>query len=286
MDIVNSGNVVGAYQYITQNRNRHTEATGFANALNSAATMDRTTNAKASFEDIWKSTFPGAKYHVMDASKISQGLWERNDFPFEKFFDDEVDDSILDWKPSGQEPAMSDSQVQARLNSTLGEKSIIVPTVLEEKMKDNPDLVKNVMDKVEDFISNHPTRPGRICSYLISLDENGNIAHFRVTGGGGNISGPSKEELRQFEAEQKAKREKQIMWEKLETERIQEASEEHQRIEMESIRRGDITSDILNSLGGKSGEIHSFVKEVYTEESMAQLFHQWVAQNQYKKSRV
>ncbi len=34
---------------------------------------------------------------------------------------------------------------------------------------------------------------------------NGDIAHFRVTGGGGHISGPSEEQLRQFEAEQAAK---------------------------------------------------------------------------------
>ena len=38
------------------------------------------------------------------------------------------------------------------------------------------------------------------------LDENGEIEKYRVTGGGGNISGPTEEEQRQFEAEQAAKR--------------------------------------------------------------------------------
>lgn len=97
---------------------------------------------------------------------------------------------------------MADSQVQTRLDSTLGHKSIIVPPELEEKMKNDPELAKRVMNNVENFIATYPTRPGRICSYLISLDENGEIAHFRVTGGGGNISGPTEEEQRQFEAYQ------------------------------------------------------------------------------------
>lgn len=160
------------------------------------------------FESLWKSKFPDAKYHVVDASKIPQNVWERNDFPFEQFFNDKVDENILNWTPSGKEPSMSDSGVQTRLNSTLGRKAIVIPPSLEEKMKNNPDLAKSVMNKVEIFINTHPTRPGRICSYLISLDENGDIAHFRVTGGGG-ISGPSKEELRKFEEEQAEKKKRQ-----------------------------------------------------------------------------
>lgn len=149
---------------------------------------ENTEKTGTSFEEMWKSKYPGAYYHVMDASKISQGVWERNDFPREKFFQDKVDDSILDWKPNGADLAMSDSSVQSRLNSTLGKKSIVVPPALEEKMKNDPELAKKVMNNVENFIATHPTRPGRILSYLISLDENGDIAHFSVTGGGGNIS--------------------------------------------------------------------------------------------------
>lgn len=149
---------------------------------------ENTEKTGTSFEEMWKSKCPGAYYHVMDASKISQGVWERNDFPREKFFQDKVDDSILDWKPNGADLTMSDSSVQSRLNSTLGKKSIVVPPALEEKMKNDPELAKKVMNNVENFIATHPTRPGRILSYLISLDENGDIAHFSVTGGGGNIS--------------------------------------------------------------------------------------------------
>lgn len=172
-----------------------------------AKTAESTTGM--SFKDMWQARFPGAYYHVMDGTKISQGAWNRNDFPVEKFFQNDTDESISNWAPTGAEPAATSSQVQSRWNSTLGQMSIIVPPALEEKMKNDPELAKRVMANVENFITTYSAtsvRPGRICSWLISLDENGEIEKYRVTGGGGNISGPTEEQQRQFEAEQAAKR--------------------------------------------------------------------------------
>ena len=202
MDIGSIGNVASAYQYASKIGNRSVSSLTFQSMLSDVVSDDKTGIVNQSFEEMWKSRYPGAKYHVMDASGISQGIWERNDFPCEKFFDDELDKSILDWQPQGKEPDMADASVQSRLDSTLGKKAIVVPPELEEKMKNDPELAEKVMGKVESFIQNHPTRPGRVLSYLIALDENGDIAHFRVTGGGGHISGPSDAELRQFEEEQ------------------------------------------------------------------------------------
>lgn len=158
-----------------------------------------------SFKDMWQARFPGAYYHTMDASNIPQGVWERNDFPFEKFFQNDVDESTVDWKPNGVNPAMDSSGVQSRLHSIAGQKSIVVPPELEEKMKNDSALASQVMAKVESFIAANQV-PGRICSHLIVLDENGEIARFRASSHGGNITGPTEEEMRQFEAEQAAKR--------------------------------------------------------------------------------
>lgn len=202
---------------------------------------DNTEKTGTSFEEMWKSKYPGAYYHVMDASKISQGVWERNDFPREKFFQDKVDDSILDWKPNGADLAMSDSSVQSRLNSTLGKKSIVVPPALEEKMKNDPELAKKVMNNVENFIVTHPTRPGRILSYLISLDENGDIAHFSVTGGGGNISqSTSRADDDYFERKDKEAERRRLQvkeQEKKAIERRKLAQEEYLNQQMESQQR-------------------------------------------------
>ena len=161
-----------------------------------------------SFKDLWQARFPGAYYHTADAYKIPQGAWQRYDFPHEKFFSDELDESIIDWKPTGVEPKLTDASVQSRIDSTLGKKAIVVPPALEEKMKNDTDLAQQVMAKVESFIMNDQATlpPGRIYSCVVVLDENGEIAHAAGSSGGGNISGPTEEELRQFEAEQAAKK--------------------------------------------------------------------------------
>ncbi len=143
---------------------------------------EQTSATGMSFKDMWQTRFPGAYYHVMDGSAISQGTWDRNDFPFEHFFSNNVDESILNWTSSGVEPAASSSEVQSRWSSTAGKKAIIVPPALEEKMQNNLELAEKVMANVENFIATYPATPG--CSYLIELDENGEISKYRVTSPG------------------------------------------------------------------------------------------------------
>lgn len=185
--------------------------------------------AGMSFKDMWQARFPGAYYHTMDASNIPQGVWERNDFPFEKFFQNEVDEATVNWKPNGANPAMDSSGVQSRLHSIAGQKSIVVPPALEEKMKNDPALASQVMEKVENFISANQV-PGRICSHLIVLDDNGEIARFRASSHGGNITGPSEEEMRQFEAEQAAKKKRREEYVRLN----EESALKHKLMEQEA----------------------------------------------------
>ncbi|MCM1158846.1 MAG: hypothetical protein NC489_42740 [Ruminococcus flavefaciens] len=207
-----------------------------------------------SFKDMWQARFPGAYYHSVDASDIPQGVWDRNDFPMEKFFQDNVDESVLDWKPTGAMPSATNSQVQSRWNSVAGEKSIIVPPELEEKMKNDPKLARRVMANVESFITTYSAtsvRQGRVCSWLISLDENGEIEKYRVTGSGGNISGPTEAEQRQFEAEQAAKRKRREKYAKLN----EESALKRKMLEQETDERyykNSITKQIALSAYEKS----------------------------------
>ena len=136
--------------------------------------------AGTSFMDAWQERFPGSYYHVMDGTKISQEIWNRNDFPFEKFFSNHVDASILDWRLSGAEPSDYDSAVIARRSSVAGKKAFIVHPALEEKMKRNPELAEKVMRNTEKWMAEYPAEPG--CSYLVELNENGEISKFCVTG--------------------------------------------------------------------------------------------------------
>ena len=84
---------------------------------------------------------------------------------------------------------MSDPKVQVRISSTIGKKSIVIPPDLEEKMRNNPQLAREVMNRVENFILTQESavihRKGYFSNpckgYLIALDENGEIAHSCVT---------------------------------------------------------------------------------------------------------
>lgn len=161
----------------------------------------------ANFKNRLQAMFPGAYYHTMDASKIPQGTWQRTDFPFEKFFAKEVDESVLNWTPKGAAPAMTDLKVQSRLDSVLGQYSIVVPPALEEKIKNNPTLADKIMANINHLLAwNGYPVPGRINSALIVLDENGEAARWNLISGGGGITGPTEAEQRQFEEEQKAKK--------------------------------------------------------------------------------
>jgi len=207
----------------------------------------------ASFEDMWKSRFPGAYYHVLDAYKIPQGVWGRYDFPHEKFFSDELDESVLNWKPKGAAPKLTDPSVQSRIDSTLGKMSIVVPPALEEKMKNNPVLTQKVMEKVESFIANDKATlpPGRTYSCVVTLDENGELSRCCSSSGGGGLVGPTEEEQRQFEAEQKKKAEKKA---------------EYMRILEESaLRRGQLTKEINNK---------NIVKEMILGAYKSNLFYE------------
>ena len=84
-------------------------------------------------------------------------------------------------------------------------------------MKNDPALARQVMAKVENFVAVHQM-PNRICSHLIVLDENGEIARSQVTSHGGNFTGPTEEELWQFEAEQAAKKKRREEYARLNAE--------------------------------------------------------------------
>lgn len=211
--------------------------TSFLDAV-SAKAAERVTGqanvAGMSFKDMWQARFPGAYYHVMDASNIPQNVWERLDFPHEKFFSNKVDESILDWQPTGAAPKLSDADVQSRLNSVLGKNAIVVPPALEEKLKTDPALAEKVMANIDHLFAwnGFPSVPDGMHSALIVLDENGEVARWQLVGSG--FMGPSEEELRQIEARQKAREEKREEYARLNEESAlkrklleQEADERH-----------------------------------------------------------
>lgn len=142
-------------------------------------------------EDILKAGYPGLKYHVMDTSKINSSLWQRNDYPFEMFFKDDLDEAALDWKPTSREPSMLDAGVQARLNAARGKYAIVVPPALQEKLENNPELSQSIIEKISTLIKEQDSVPSSMDSFTITLDNDGNISNYRLSCGGGDIMMPS-----------------------------------------------------------------------------------------------
>ena len=159
-----------------------TDSTSFLSAI-SAKTTEKT--EAMSFEEMLKSKYPGAYYNVMDTSKIDSGLWGRNDYPWNAYFKEPADDSVLNWKPSGPEPDMQSPEVHNKINSMLGKVAIVIPPELEEKMKNDPELAQKVMDRINNFIlTNEASEPGTLKGYVMTFDENGEMNHACVVGEG------------------------------------------------------------------------------------------------------
>ena len=212
MDFGVTGKLGGDYPAEQYRKNAAADKTGgvsFAE-LAAAKAAGQSEASGMSFKDMWQTRFPGACYNVMDTSRIDGSLWGRNDYPWDKYFNNNADDSVLDWKPSGAEPAMSDPEVQAKINSTIGRKAIVVPPELEEKMKNDPELAKRVMAKVEGFIAEQDImNPNPRKGYLIALDGNGDIAHACVTSEKMSVSSA------EFIEARKAREEKHAEYERL-----------------------------------------------------------------------
>ena len=83
---------------MTDKADRENNEIGLANIKSTAAKSDVSV---MSFKDMWQARYPGAYYNVMDTSRIDGSLWGRNDYPWDKYFSNNADDSVLDWKPSG-----------------------------------------------------------------------------------------------------------------------------------------------------------------------------------------
>ena len=207
---VSEGNL--ANLLVSDNLKYKNIGTSFKSVLSDELTVVET------FDDMWNSTignyfgqYSQIFYHVMDALSISQEIWTHNDFPYEKFLTNEVDMSVLDWKPTRNNPSQLDSDVQSKLTTTLGKHSIIIPPELDEKLKTDPDLRKKVLANVEDIYKFHkqpPTfkMPGvkeygtKIYGSVTILNDEGDVENCVVTSGG-TIMGPDEETLRQIEVE-------------------------------------------------------------------------------------
>ena len=210
-----------------------------ARGTNFKSMLSEELKSEETFADMWQKTFEkyfgkSAQnyYHVMDASNITTENWTHNDFPYEKFLTDSVDESILNWKPTRENPPQLNSEVQKKLTATLGKHSIIIPPELEEKLKTDSALRKKVIANIEEIYKFHTQPPPfkmpgvkeygtKIFGSVTILNAEGDVENCVVTSGG-TIMGSDEKTLRQIEIERKRKLErKEFNQELLEQARIE-----------------------------------------------------------------
>ncbi len=184
--------------------------------------------------------------HVGNAN-ISSHNWQRNDFPFWKYFNKNTSaDALNDWRPSGANPPQTRGDLQRNYSSVgSGRIAILVPESLQKKMDADPAYARQIMKKLQEWKEDYDRWDNTVAasygynvaeqqagkSYVFDLDEDGNVRNCTVTGGGGRLTGPTKEEQEQFKAEQEQKRKRhvkyiQILRENAERRKIQEQENE------------------------------------------------------------
>ena len=180
--------------------------------------------------------------HVGNAN-ISSANWQRNDFPFWKYFQaDTRADALNDWRPVGANPPQTRPDLQKNYRSIgSGRIAILMPESLQRKMEADPDYARQIIGKLQEWKEDYDLWDNTVAasygydvarqqagkSYVFNLDENGDIRNCTVTGSGGGLTGPTREDQEQFKAEQERKRRLrvkyiQIMEESAEKRRIQE----------------------------------------------------------------
>lgn len=198
--------------------------------------------------------------HVGNAN-ISDRNWQRNDFPFWKYFDKNTSaDALNDWKPVGANPSQLRSDLQKNYSSIgSGKIAVLVPESLQQKMDADPAYAQQIMKKLQEWKEDYDrwdnaTAASYGCeniaeyqaekNYVFDLDENGNVRHCTVSGGGGRLTGPTKEEQEQFEAEQAAKRKRRAEYKEF----IEESSIKRAEAEQEANKKYFITTMVKDTI--------------------------------------
>lgn len=137
---------------------------------------------------------------------VSKKNWERNDFPFWKYFEEATSaDCLNDWKAKGSDISELSSYSQngaKRIGDSII--TILMPESLKKKMDEDSIFAEQIMRKVNSWKNNYDKYDKAVgiglgsgawemdlahqkCDYLIELDENGNVENYTVTGPSGGI---------------------------------------------------------------------------------------------------
>lgn len=164
--------------------------------------------------------------HVGNAD-ISAANWQRNDFPFWEYFQKNTSaDALNDWKPVGENPPQTRGDLQRNYGSVgSGRIAVLIPESLQQKMDADPAYARKIIAKLQEWKEDYDRWDNTVAasyganvaehqagkSYVFDLDEDGNVRNCTVTGPG-RLTGPTKEEMERFRAEQEEKRKRRVKY--------------------------------------------------------------------------
>ena len=121
----------------------------------------------------------------------------------------------------GENPPQTRADLQKNYGSVgPGRIAILIPESLQQKMDADPAYARQIVAKLQEWKEDYDRWDNMVAasyggnvaahqagkSYVFDLDENGNVRNCTVTGSGGILTGPTREEMEQFRAEQARKR--------------------------------------------------------------------------------
>lgn len=156
MDI-QSVTALDPYSLISKNNTNHSSkaaTSNFKNILDSAEQKAEKTSPFIRAKQNLQDTYPDLKYHVLDTSQFT--YWDRKDFPDSKLFEDTMDvEALKSWRPKTPTATGYEPWVQRDLEKIRkGVHVVFIHPAVQEKMDNDPEYAKQIVDKIEKYFEN------------------------------------------------------------------------------------------------------------------------------------
>lgn len=119
--------------------NNKVSSSDFKNMLNIAEQKAEKASTFISAKQSLQDTYPGLKYHVLDASQFT--YWNRLDFPDSKIFEENIDvEALKAWKPKRSTATGYEPWVQRDLEKIpKGLHVVFIHPTTQKKMDEDPE---------------------------------------------------------------------------------------------------------------------------------------------------
>lgn len=136
-------------------------------------------NQPKSLRALLKQQCPDTKFHVFNTNTPN---WGRNDYPFEKFYEDNVDyEAMSNMQFSEKEPLQTDDVVQNRLNKIKpGQRAVIVDKETNRTMETDLQYAQKIIKAAQKYFKEVETtvslkENSHICSIICVIGKDTNV---------------------------------------------------------------------------------------------------------------